>query len=205
MPPSSSERPKLNNRTLPAALLLLLLAACQREQSPVQAQRIALDQVPSQGEQPLPSPDTEGANWTVSPTGQAIDFGRPGEKPFMSLACSEKPAGPQITIIRHAPARPGEKALFPVIGNGMVSRFKMDARLADNEWRWEGTLPADDAQLEVFEGTHSLEATLPGGGTLQMEGSSVPRQFVTWCRGGRNAPAAETAPDSKPGPSRSGG
>ena len=53
----------------------LLLAACHREQAPVEAQRISLDEVPSQGEQPLPSPDTTGASWAVSATGQTIDFG----------------------------------------------------------------------------------------------------------------------------------
>jgi hypothetical protein len=175
-------------------LTLVLLTACHGEQAPVQAQRITLDQVPSQGEQPLPSPDTKGANWTVSPTGQAIDFGRPGEKPFMSLACGVKAGQPQVTVIRHAPARPGEKALFPVIGGGIISRLKVDATLSGGEWRWQGALPADDAQLEVFEGAHSLEATLPGGGTLKMKASSVPGQFVAWCAGGGKAPPVNTPP-----------
>jgi hypothetical protein len=103
MPSLNSEQPKLNRRTLPAALLLLL-TACHREQAPVEAQRISLDQVPSQGEQPLPSPDTEGASWTVSSTGQTIDFGKPGGKPFVSLACSVKAGQPRITVIRGCPA-----------------------------------------------------------------------------------------------------
>src|SRR4051812_24442724 len=94
---------------------LLLLAACHREQAPVQGQRIALDQVPSQGEQPLPSPETEGARWMPSADGQAIDFGRPGQRAFLTLACNVRSDPPRVTIIRHAPARPGEKALFPVI------------------------------------------------------------------------------------------
>ncbi len=169
----------------------MLLTACHREQAPVEAQRISLDQVPSQGEQPLPSPDTEGASWTTSATGQAIDFGKPGGKPFVSLACSVKAGEPRITVIRHAPARPGEKALFPVIGNRIISRFEVDAALADNEWRWQGTLPADDPLLEVFEGPGRLEATLPGGGTVKIGGSGVPGQFLAWCRAGGNAPRIE--------------
>jgi hypothetical protein len=109
---------------------------------------------------------------------------------------------PQITVIRHAPARPGEKALFPVIGGGIISRFKVDAALADGEWRWQGALPADDPLLEVFEGSHTLEATLPGGGTLKIAASSVPGQFVAWCRDGGKAPAMgppATAPEETSG------
>jgi hypothetical protein len=174
----------------------LLLTACHGEQAPVEAQRISLDQVPSQGEQPLPSPDTEGASWTTSATGQAIDFGKPGGKPFVSLACSVKSGAPRITVIRHAPARPGEKALFPVIGNRIISRFEVDAALAENEWRWQGTLPADDPLLEVFEGPGRLEATLPGGGTVKIGGSGVPGQFLAWCRSGGKAPAVRTSPPS---------
>jgi hypothetical protein len=169
----------------------LLLTACHREQAPVEAQRISLDQVPSQGEQPLPSPDTEGASWTVSSTGQTIDFGKPGGKPFVSLACSVKAGQPRITVIRHVSGRPGEKALFPVIGNRIISRFEVDATLVDNEWRWQGTLPADDSLLEVFEGPGRLEATLPGGGTVKIAGSGVPEQFLAWCRAGGKAPAVE--------------
>lgn len=186
--------PDPNRQLLLVALSTVCLTACHREQAPVEAQRISLDQVPSQGEQPLPSPDTEGASWTVSSTGQTIDFGKPGGKPFVSLACSVKAGQPWITVIRHAPARPGEKALFPVIGNRIISRFKVDAALADSEWRWQGALPADDPLLEVFEGPGALQATLPGGGTVKIAGSSVPGQFLAWCRTGGKAPRIEAAP-----------
>ena len=188
-----------SDRACPALALVamsLTLAACHREQAPVEGQRISLSDVRSESEEPLPSPDTEGASWAVSPTGQAIDFGVPGEKTLVSLVCSVKAGEPQVTIVRHAPARPREKALFPVIGNRIISRFKVDAALIDNEWRWQGTLPADDPLLEVFEGPRELQATLPGGGTVKIAGSGVPGQFLTWCRTGGKAPAIE--PDKKP-------
>ncbi len=128
-------------QALTGAFVATVLASCHRgEQAPVEAKRISLSDVRSQGEQPLPSPDTKGASWAVSGSGQAIDFGRPGETPFVSLLCSVKAGQPQVTLVRHAPARPGEKALFPVIGNRIISRFKVDATLADREWRWQGTL-----------------------------------------------------------------
>ena len=122
-----------------------------------------------------------------------LPFAKPGEKPFVSLTCSVKAGQPHVTIVRHVPGRPGEKALFTVIGNRIISRFQVDAALVDNEWRWQGTLPADDPLLEVFEGPGALQATLPGGGTVKIAGSGVPGQFLTWCRTGGKAPAVETA------------
>lgn len=178
-------------RPFAAALLLTTLAACHREQAPVQGQRISFDDVQSGAEQPLPSPDTQGAAWTVSANGQAIDFGKPGEKPFLTLLCDIKSDPARITLVRHAPARPGEKALFPIIGNGTISRFAVDAALADNEWRWQGTVPADDPLLEVFGGARQLQATLPGAGELKIAGSRIPGQFVAWCRARGQGPAIE--------------
>jgi hypothetical protein len=176
---------------LPATVLLLTsLASCQRvEQEPVQAQRIALDKVPAQGEQPLASPDTKGASWVLVANDEALDFGNPGARPFVTLACNPAPAPARITVIRHAPARPGEKALFPIIGNGKISRFMVDAAKAGNEWRWQGTVTVDDPLLEVFAGSRALEATLPGGGTVKIEGSDAPGQFIAQCRDRGAAPA----------------
>jgi hypothetical protein len=182
-------------RPIVIALTIASLAACHGEQAPVQGQRIALDQVPSQGEQPLPSPNTEGARWTPSADGQAIDFGRPGDRPFLSLQCDIKAEPPRLTIVRHAPSRPGEKALFPVMSNTTIARFKVDAALRDNEWRWEGTLAADDPQLEVFEEARPLEATLPGGGTLKIAASGVPGEFLGWCR--KHGEAAPVSSDTQ--------
>ena len=177
-----------------AACLVLAVScsACDRAgEAPVQGQRIAFDEVRATAEEPLPSPDTEGADWTVSADGRAIEFRKPDAPPFLTLACRIDAEPPQIRIIRHVTARPGEKALFPVIGNGTIARFKVDAALSDNEWRWEGLLPADDALLEVFTGAREIEATLPGAGTLKIGGSRIPGQFISWCRAGGPVPALE--------------
>ena len=88
-----------------------------------------------------------------------------------------------------------------MIGNGTISRFKVDAALADGEWRWEGALPASDPSLDVFTGPRELEATLPGGGTLLIAGSRIPGEFVNWCRAGgrvQRVEAAEKAEDAQP-------
>jgi hypothetical protein len=172
-----------------ALLSLLSLAACDRGETPVEAQRISLDDARARTAEPLASPDTKDAAWTVRPNGQAIDFGNAGGPPLLSLECRLRQE--RMAVIRHAPARPGQEALFPVIGNGLVSRFKVDATLKDREWRWEAALPAADPQFDVFVGRAELQATLPGGGMLMIEGSRIPGEFVDWCRSGGQGPEVE--------------
>ncbi|RKF21793.1 hypothetical protein D6851_07170 [Altericroceibacterium spongiae] len=176
-----------------ALLTLPLLAACGNSDadSPVRITLPDADPV-TRPREPLPSPDVEGALWQVSEDGRAIHFGLPDEPPYLTLACRLTETPPQLRIIRHVEARPDTSALFPVIGNGMISRFKMEAVLNDGEWRWEGTYPADAPALDVFTGTRDLEATLPGAGSLVIEGSRLPGEFVTWCRlGGKVMQASE--------------
>ena len=173
------------------AALPLTLAACQ-QQSAEATQRIALDQVGPRAEQTLASPDTTRAVWTVSANGKAINFGNLGAKPLLTLDCRlQDRANPQLAVIRHAAAFPGQEALFAVMGNGYVSRLPADAILADGEWRWEAILPAADRQWNLFIGTGDMRATLPGRGAVEMPADPIPGEFVTWCRaGGRVAPAA---------------
>ncbi|MEO6389276.1 MAG: hypothetical protein ABIT16_11310 [Croceibacterium sp.] len=178
----------------PALLALLLLSACgQQEQAPLEAQRISLDDARHTPPVPLQSPETSDASWSVTGNGQAIDFGAPGDKPMITLACRLRDTPVQVRIIRHVTTRPGEQAIFPVLGNGTISRFKVDAALHEGEWRWEGAIPAADPMLDVFTGTHEIEATLPGGGTVMMGGSRIPGEFITWCRAGGQVKRAEAA------------
>lgn len=180
--------------------LALWLAACGRaEEAPVQAERISLDEARNRPAEPAASPDTEEASWRVAGNGQAIHFGNAGEPPLLSLACDLREQPIRLRIIRHASARPGLKALLPVIGNGTISRFKVDATLNEGEWRWEGAVPSNDPALDVFTGRRELEATLPGAGSLLIEGSRIPGEFVTWCRaGGRNAQVEGNPPAEEP-------
>ena len=172
--------------------ILFLFAGCG--QPPVQ--RVELGEAESAAEMVLtPSPDSKGAGWSVAPDGKAVQFGQEGEAPFLSLACTIAPdAGPRIAIIRHALSQPGAKALFAVMGNGTVSRLKLDAKLAGGGWRWEGSYPADAPELDVFTGRRAIEATLPGAGTLRIGGSGLPREFIDWCRrSGADAPLSSPA------------
>ena len=175
----------------------ILLSACGNgADAPVQAQRIALDDARAKVAEPLVSPDTKGAKWAVAPNGQSIDFGRPDSAPWLTLACDLRAAPATITVIRHLEARPGQKALFPVLGNGTISRFKVDAALHDGEWRWEGGFPASDPQFDVFTGPRELEATLPGAGSVMISGSRVPGEFIAWCR--RGGAVSEAVTEERP-------
>ena len=161
----------------------LVLAACDRAPPPVQRVDLA-EAGPAMPRVMEVSPDTSLAGWRVADDGQALHFGNAGADPLLSLACRPGENPPQISVIRHLTALPGQGALLPVIGNGMRSRFMVDATLADGEWRWEAKLPAADPSLDVFTGPRDLTATLPGGGMLEIAGSRLPGEFVTWCRAG---------------------
>ena len=169
----------------PAAMLaLVLLSACHRAPPPVQ--RITLDTAGQGPETPLASPDTKGAVWTQGADGQRIDFGQPAQTPYLTLQCR---AGtpPAVRIIRYVASRPGEQALFPVLGAGPNARFKLNAAKVGGAWAWVGDVPVSDRQLDVFH-SERLEATLPGGGSLIIPASPLPGEFVRKCRG--NTPVA---------------
>ncbi|MGC1269711.1 MAG: hypothetical protein WA842_03840 [Croceibacterium sp.] len=182
--------------------MLAMLSACGQDEAPVQVERFSLDAARHVAGPPMTSPDTADAAWTVSKDGQAVHFGKAGAPPLMTLACKLKEQPAQLVVIRHVPARPGLKAMFPVIGSGRISRFKVDATLSGSEWRWQGALPAADELNDVFTGMTELEATLPGGGSLIMAPSRIPGEFVTWCRasGHTQAPTPEVTPTPSPVP-----
>lgn len=187
-------------RAAPLILLTLSLTACDRAAPLPQGdvQRVELEQTGQRQAMAEVSPDTSEAGWTVSDDGQAIRFGEMGEAPFLTLACDVDAEPPEFVIIRHARAYPGQSALFPVLGNGISSRFLADAKLADGEWHWEARLPADDPQLEVFSGTRDLIATLPGRGTLEIGGGRITGEFLEWCRaGGMPDPVESETPETE--------
>lgn len=185
---------KISPTVLALAALAPALASCSdAPDAPQRAQRISLEDARQVPARPLLSPDTTQAVWSVTPNGQAINFGTPGEPPMLTLACSLRKVPAELLIIRHVRARPGLKALLPVLGNGTISRFKVDAALHEGEWRWEGALPASDPSLDVFTGPRELEVTLPGGGSLLIAGSRIPGEFVNWCRAGGRVQRAQAA------------
>ncbi|MBO9497985.1 MAG: hypothetical protein J7496_02965 [Novosphingobium sp.] len=182
-------------------LAFMLLAACGKQP---QVGQLASDDAGEPA--PAPLPNSLGARWHVSADGKGIELARPAGKPFLTLHCViAQGQKPQLAVIRHALSEPGAKALFAVLGNGVVSRMKLDAKLAQEGWIWEGTYPADAPELDVFTGQRDIEATLPGAGMLRIGGSALPREFIQWCRrNGAPLPADDGREISPPSPDRSG-
>tara|TARA_A100001391_G_scaffold205109_1_gene203551 strand:+ start:31165 stop:31752 length:588 start_codon:yes stop_codon:yes gene_type:complete len=148
----------------------------------------------------LESPETQFATWTVAKNGHAIHFANPGQPPLLTLDCRLDAKPITMAIIRHAPALPGQSALFAVMGNGHVSRLPAEPVVQENEWRWEASLPADDEGLDLFIGPGDMRATLPGRGAIAMQPSRIPGEFVEWCRAGGktvNAPVEKPAPEGE--------
>lgn len=157
---------------------LLPLAACSPPASDDYSARLRISDETQFASDPLPSPDSVGAVWAASPTvPDRILYGKPGERPLMGLTCD---AG-QIVFARYAPADPEAKAILALIGNGHVERLFVDATPRGEAWLWQGSLPAGDQRLEALTGRGRVEATIPGAGTLVLNASTAPAQFVNRC------------------------
>lgn len=130
----------------------------------------------------------DGAAWQAVSDHEA-SFGLPGQRPLLAISCTRDSAGlAAIRILRATRAEEGAKALFALIGNGRISRLSLDARQPGEAGQWEGVVPAVDPRLDVLRGGNSIEATLPGGGTLKLPASSVPGRLLAECRAGTDAP-----------------
>jgi hypothetical protein len=184
---------------------LILLAACQPPQRDEAAvERIDLDAAIERAP-PVNGglPDAAGAAWELALDNRSLRFANPAGEPLLSLAC-ELPSGgdPRILIVQHAPAPPGAKALFAIVGNGMVARIAMDARNGGSAWRWEGRLSAATPKLDVLTGDREVAATMPGGGEIALGASDLPRRLIEWCRN-RGAPPPSPAASPSPSPTAS--
>lgn len=177
-------------------LALCLTAACQQARPDSGAvERIDLDAPIERTNQPRTGlPDATGAGWELVSNGKSLRFANPAGEPLLSLAC-EVPAKepPRIRFLHYAAAPPGAKALFAMVGNLRVARIGMDARQQGKRWVWTGTEPADAPKLEALMGTNKVIATMPGGGEIELAGSSLPRQFIEQCRA-KAKPAASPSP-----------
>lgn len=169
-------------RPLTISVAILALTACGQQHGDA-VERIAFDSINASPSQPLPSPDTTGAEWQPLDGARSIRFGKPGEAPMLTIACElngNQPA--DIHIVRNARADPGAKALFALLGSSHNSRLNINARLNGSDWRWESLLPATDPLLDVFTEGGAVEATIPGAGTLKLAASDQPGRLLTWCR-----------------------
>lgn len=174
-----------------ALIALVLLSGCKPPASDDYVTRTRIAGEREGPSKPIPSPDAEGAIWAPGANTNRLLFGKPGAHPLMALACEDG----SIAFTRFAAADPDAKAVLALIGNGHVQHLWVDATQDGKVWLWRGTLPADDPRLEVFTGANSIEATVPGAGTIRLSASRLPGELVARCR-----PARPPAPSVPAGP-----
>lgn len=174
-----------------AFLSLALLAACKPPASDDYVTRTRIADERKGPSKPIPSPDAEGAIWAPGANANRILFGKPGAHPLMALACEDG----SIAFTRFVAADPDAKAVLALIGNGHVQHLWVDATQNGKVWLWRGTLPADDPRLEVFTGSNSIEATVPGAGTIRLSASRLPGELIARCR-----PSQPVEPFASAGP-----
>ena len=171
-----------------ALLTLIILSACKPPASEEYHGRgEQLTEGRTRPAEPMVSPDTEGAVWALGQSGRLL-YGKPGEAPLMALGCEDG----TLVYTRFARADANAKAVLALIGNGHVERLWIDAEQDGAEenspWLWRGRLPADDPRLEVLTGRNRVEATIPGAGSLVLNASQRPGEFITRCAGAIVAP-----------------
>ncbi len=190
-------------RTL-APLFVLALAACKPPASDEYTERTRIAPRAATPSEPIRSPDTEGAVWAATDNADRLLYGKPGERPFFALECTDQGGLPLVAYTRFAKADAHAKAILALIGNGHVSRLKIDATERGDIWRWEGAVEAEDPALDVLTGTRQVEATVPGAGSLILHPSALPGELVENCRRQEDAQPegsnAEAAPSEPEGP-----
>ena len=173
-----------------ATALVLLLAACKPPASDEYLGRSEVSDERTRPAEPVQSPDTQGAAWAIGQSGRLL-YGKPGEAPLMALGCEDG----TLVYTRFERADADAKAVLALIGNGHVERLWVDAEQDGEAWLWRGRLPADDPRLEVLTGRNRVEATVPGAGSLVLNASHKPAEFITRCA---NAIAAPPEPEATP-------
>lgn len=165
-----------------ALLPLALLAGCNPPAADHYVARVGVSErdAPSP---PIETPDTTGAIWAPSPRNpNRLIYGKQGQAPFFALECSLEGGQPLLTYTRFARADARAKAILALIGNGHVSRLKIDATRNGDFWLWQGSEPAESLNFEGLTGGRQVEATVPGAGSLILNPSALPGDLITRCR-----------------------
>lgn len=171
-------------RMAPALLLLLpTLAACQPPAADDYLERgLARDALP-QASDPIPSPDTSDAIWAPAKQRGRLLFGVPGQTPLLAMQCEDSGEKAKLTFTRIARADREAQAMMALVGNFHALRLPVDSTWNGRAWLWQGSVAADNPDLEALTGTREVEATVPGAGSVVMAPSPLTRDLVYACRG----------------------
>lgn len=169
---------------------MLFFSACKPPPTDVDLRGGAPTSEPTYASSPLPSPDTEGAVWKVSPLSEnRLLYGKPGAPALMALECLDAKTAPEplMEISRLSPADEGAGALLALVGNGHIGRISVDANVNDRPG-WHGTVEASDTVWEPLAGPRQLTATVPGAGMVVLNPSPLPGELIDACRTGEPLP-----------------
>ena len=170
------------------AIGLGAVAGCKPPPTDADRARALPEAEPSYASAPLPSPETEGAVWTVSAKNEGqIIYGVPGSPALMALTCRKDAGLPRVEITRMSPADEGAGALLALVGNGHMGRIILEATQVEGQTIWQGEALAADTRLEPLAGPRQFTATMPGAGRVTFNPSAVPMQFLETCRAGDTA------------------
>ncbi len=165
-----------------AVLVLVALTACRPPASDRYVQRIELTSDNGRPRVLLASPQVDGAIWAGAGGPERIVFGKPGKPPLLSLSCTGTGGDRVLEITRFAETDPKAEGMMALIGNGHVERLKIDATWNGRGWLWQGRYRPADTRLDAMTGVRTLELTIPGAGSLKLEGSPRPGQLIELCR-----------------------
>ncbi|WP_375290264.1 hypothetical protein [Qipengyuania sp.] len=172
----------MKSRVALALSPLLCLVACNPPAADRYVARVGMGER-SAPSTPIDSPDTEGAVWVPSAQGaNRLIYGKPGSPALFSLECALEKGVPNIIYTRFAEADPRAQAILALIGNGYVSRLKIDATREDGSWLWRGSEPALSRNFEGLTGARQVEATVPGAGSVILNASRLPGELIDRCR-----------------------
>ena len=178
---------------------LLALAACSPPDAEAPAARASEVEQVAIPFASLPSPDVTGARWVPTSLPQQIVYGKPGQPALIALACEQNGPQPHLRLTRFAPAPAGGKAVFAVDGNGYIARWKADAAKTADGFNWQSIVGLEEYKLGALLGPRSIEATVPGTGTVIINQNELPRQLIEQCRS-FNAPPLTAVRSPRPSP-----
>ena len=165
------------------AISIAAVSACKPPPTDADLSRDVPEAAPTYASDPLPSPETEGAFWAISPShSDRLIYGVPGSPALLALECLAERAPPRLAITRLSPADEGAGALLAMVGNGHIGRIEVDAVEAGGRFVWRGETLAADTDFEPMAGPRSFTVTVPGAGLVQVNEGEVAMQFLENCR-----------------------
>lgn len=165
-----------------AALSLVALAACQPPAADDYLERGKVTEALPQASEPLPSPDTTDAVWAPSDNAERLLYGVPGETPLLAVQCERSGDAPRLAFTRYVRTDREAQAMMAVVGNFHALRLPVDSTYNGRAWLWQGSVEADNPDLEAMTGQRAFEATIPGAGSVELKPSALVRDLVNACR-----------------------